>query len=108
MVPRGRGGHNARVADPQTDQLRPSLAARIAGWLGLLAHLAVLIFYAASGLVAPLWAVVVLLVIWVALLVLAIVLLRRRPAWALVVPIAAVAIWFAAISAGDAWLNWTA
>jgi hypothetical protein len=96
------------MADPSTVPARPGVPARIAGWVGLLGHLATLMFYAASGLVAPLWAVVVLMVIWLALLVLAIVLLRRQPAWTLVVPVAAFAIWFAAISAGDAWLGWTA
>jgi len=104
----GASIHADRVAHPQTVRPRTSLAARVAGWVGLLGHLAVLIFYGASGLVAPPWAVLVLLVVWLGLLVLAIVALRRRPAWALAVPVAAVAIWFAAISAGDAWLNWTA
>lgn len=74
----------------------------------MLGHVAVGFFYAASGLLAPLWAVIALLVIWTGLLVLAIVLLRRRPAWTLLVPAVAVLIWFATISAGDAWLNWTA
>ena len=96
------------MAHPTTERTRPSLAARIAGWIGLLGHLATLMFYASSGLVAPLWAMALLMVVWVALLVLAIVLLRRRPAWTLLVPVGAMAIWFAAISAGDAWLNWTA
>jgi hypothetical protein len=108
MASRDLGGHNDRVAHPQTDRPSPTLAARIAGWVGLLGHVAVGFFYAASGLLAPPWAVIVLLVTWTGLLVLAIVLLRRRPAWTLLVPAAAVLIWFAAMSAGDAWLNWTA
>lgn len=83
------------------------LPARIAGWIGLVAHLATLIWYAASGLLAPGWAVVLLLVAWAALLVLAIVLLRRRPAYVLVVPVLSALVWFGAISAGEAWLGWT-
>lgn len=82
--------------------------AQIVGWLGLAAHLVVLIWYAASGLVAPGWAVIALIAVWAGLLVVAIRLLRRRPAWVPAVPAAAVAFWFAAISAGDAFLGWTA
>jgi hypothetical protein len=85
-----------------------SLAARIAWFIGLAGHLAVLIWYLASGLVAPLWAVIGLLVIWAVLLVVGLRLWRTRPAWMLAVPVAAVVIWFAVISAGDAFLNWTA
>jgi len=82
--------------------------ARIVGWLGLAAHLAVLIWDAASGLVAPGWAVAVLLVIWSALMVGAVALLRRRPVAVPLVPLAAAVIWFSAISAGEAFLGWTA
>ena len=85
-----------------------SVAALIAGWAGLLAHLATLVWYLASGLVAPGWAVVVLLLIWLALLGLAIYLLRTRPVWVLVVRVLAAAVWFGAVSAGEAWLGWTA
>ena len=81
---------------------------QVAWWLGLAGHLAVLIWYAASGLLAPLWAVIGLLVIWVALLGVGLWLRTRRPLWMLAVPVVAVVIWFAVISAGDAWLNWTA
>ena len=78
------------------------------GWLGLAARLATLVFYAASGLLAPGWAVAVLLVIWLALLAVAIWLLRaRRPLWVLPTPVAAWLIWFGALSAGESWLGWT-
>ena len=93
---------------PDTVPSRRSVPALIAGWVGLIAHLATLIWYMASGLVAPGWAVAVLLVIWVALLALAVYLLRTRPAYVLLVPVAAAVIWFGAISAGGAWLGWTA
>jgi hypothetical protein len=85
-----------------------SLAARIAWFIGLAGHLAVLIWYAASGLVAPLWAVIGLLVIWVALLVVGLRLWRTRPSWMLAVPVVAVVIWFGVISAGERFLDWTA
>ncbi len=96
------------MTSPGQAPSRPSLAALIAGWLGLVAHLATLIWYAASGLVAPGWAVVTLLVIWLALLAGAIVLLRRRPAYVLLVPVGSALIWFGVLSAGEAWLGWTA
>jgi hypothetical protein len=81
---------------------------QIAWWVGLLGHVAVLIWYAASGLVAPAWAVVCLLVIWVALLIVGLRLRRTAPAWMLAIPVVAIGIWFAAISAGDKFLGWTA
>jgi hypothetical protein len=78
------------------------------GWLGLAAHLVTVVFYAASGLLAPAWAVAILCVIWLALLAVAIWLLRiRRPLYVLLVPIAAWLIWFGALTAGENWLGWT-
>lgn len=79
-----------------------------AGWLGLAALLVTLVFYAAGGLLAPAWAVVLLLVVWIALLAAAIWLLRsRRPLWVLLTPVAAWLIWFGALTAGENWLGWT-
>ena len=77
-------------------------------WIGIVGHVVVLGLYAVSGLVMPTWAVGVMLVIWVGLLLLAISLARTRPAWTLLVPVGAVALWVAIVSAGDAWLGWTA
>jgi hypothetical protein len=87
---------------------KPSIGTLVAGWVGLAGHLATLVWYAASGLMAPGWAVIGLLVIWLALLALAIYLLRTRPVWVLAVPVLATAVWFGVMSAGDAWLGWTA
>jgi hypothetical protein len=80
---------------------------RAIGWLGLLLHLGTLVFYAASGLVAPGWAVVTLLLVWAALLGVAIWLLRTRPLWVPAVPVVAAAIWWGSLTAGEAWLGWT-
>jgi hypothetical protein len=78
------------------------------GWLGLAALLAALPFYAASGLLAPAWAVVLLLVVWLALLVVAIgLLLRRRPSWVPLTPVVAWLLWFGGLTAGETWLGWT-
>jgi hypothetical protein len=79
------------------------------GWLGLAALLVTLIFYASSGLLAPAWAVAMLLAIWLVLLVVAIQLLRaRRPLLVLPIPVAAWLIWFGVLSVGENWLGWTA
>jgi hypothetical protein len=80
----------------------------VLGWLSLAALLVALIFYASSGLLAPAWAVAMLLVIWVVLLIVAIQFLRiRRPLYVLPLPVAAWLIWFGALSAGEKWLGWT-
>lgn len=64
--------------------------------------------YSVSGLVAPPWAVVLLLIVWLVLAVVAVRVHRRRGAWSLLVPVAAVALWFAVLGLGDAVLGWTA
>lgn len=84
------------------------LWARIVGWLGLAGHAFLFFWYVFSGLIAPTWAVIALLVVWAALLVVAIRLLRNRPLLVPLVPVTALLIWLGAMSAGDAWLNWTA
>jgi len=76
--------------------------------LGMLLLLAVLPLYLASGLMVPMWAVVVLLMVWVVLFVLGIRWFARHPYRVLVLPFAAAAIWFAAIYAGEIFLDWTA
>lgn len=86
-------------------------AARLAGGIGMVVgaglHLAVGLFYAASGLLAPGWAVLALGAVWVAL---AVVLWRnrRRPTVTLAVPFVAAAVWFVTMRAGEALLGWTA
>jgi hypothetical protein len=78
------------------------------GWLALAALLLTGFFYASSGLLAPAWAVAVLLVIWLLLLITAVQFLRiRRPLYVLPVPVAAWLIWFGALSAGESWLGWS-
>ncbi len=83
------------------------LAVRVIGWAGLLGHLATLPWFAASGLLAPGWAVAALLVAWAGLLAVAVVLLRRRPVFTPLVPLAALALWWGTLSAGEAFLGWT-
>ena len=80
----------------------------VLGWLGLAAFLVTGFFYASSRLLAPGWAVAVLLIVWLILLIVAIQLLRkRRPLYVLPVPVAAWLIWFGGLTAGENWLGWT-
>jgi hypothetical protein len=76
--------------------------------IGLVGHLVMLVWFAASGLVAPLWAVGGLLVVWAVLLVIGMRLRRRRPALMLLIPVVDVGIWVAVINAGERFLGWTA
>lgn len=85
---------------------RSAVIARVASWLGLAGHLGTLPYYLASGLVAPLWAIIVLLVGWLGLLGLAVRAVRARAAWGLLVPVLAVGLWLGAVSAGEAFLGW--
>ena len=81
----------------------------VLGWLGLAAFLATFVFYVASGLVAPVWAIALLMVVWLALLVWTISLLRaRRPLYVLLAPVIAWLVWFGVLTAGERWLGWTA
>jgi len=80
----------------------------VAWWIGLVGHLVALGWYAASGLVAPPWAVVGLLVIWAGVLFVGLRLRTRRPAWMLLIPVLDIAIWVAVVWAGDVFLGWTA
>ncbi|MEV0720987.1 hypothetical protein [Asanoa sp. NPDC050611] len=94
------------MKDPSSPAVRRGLV--LLGWIGIAGHVAIFFLYVISGLVVPAWAAGVLLVIWAALLAIAIALLRTRPPWTLVIPVGAAAIWLAIVSAGDAWLGWTA
>lgn len=85
-----------------------SRIARFAGWTGLVLHLPVLVWYAATSLLAPVWAVAGLLVVWLVLLIAGFRLVRTRPWLVAAIPLLDAAIWFAVVSAGDAFLGWTA
>jgi hypothetical protein len=64
--------------------------------------------YAASGLVAPGWAVAVLLLVWLVLLVVAARWWTSHPRRVPLVALFAMVFWFGAVTAGGAWLGWTA
>ena len=77
-------------------------------FVGMAGMACVFFLYAASGLLAPWWAVVVLLVIWALLLFLATAWWKLHPTWVPGIPVFAVALWFGVMNAGGAWLGWTA
>jgi hypothetical protein len=80
----------------------------VLGVIGIAAHLVVGYFYLVAGLVTPLYGLVVLWILWLALLVVAIWMLRRHPLWVLEVPLFAVAILVGVTAFGGAFLGWTA
>ncbi|HEX5086410.1 MAG TPA: hypothetical protein VFV89_01295 [Nocardioides sp.] len=64
--------------------------------------------YAVSGLLAPWYAVVLLMVIWVLLFLAATRWWTPHPARTLVLPVIALALWFVVLTAGEALFGWTA
>jgi hypothetical protein len=90
----------------------PATTSKVAmgvGWVGFAAHLAMLVWYLATTLVAPPWAVVVLVIIWCGMTVFAWRQVRSdRPLWTLGVPVIDAAIWFAVVTLGEVFLDGTA
>lgn len=76
--------------------------------LGTVLLVVLLPFYLASGLMAPAWAIIVLLFIWVGLFVLALRWFRQHPFRVIALPVLAAALWFGTLYAGEALLGWTA
>jgi hypothetical protein len=88
---------------PQTDML-----GRVLAIIGLVLQAALLPFVIASGLVAPLWGVIVITLGWALLLFLAIRLWNRAPRWIILIPVATIIWWLGAVSFGENVLGWTA
>lgn len=61
-----------------------------------------------SGLVAPLWAIVLLALVWFAAVAVIVRLARTRPLLTLAVPVANAAVWLGTLWFGDVALGWTA
>ncbi len=85
-------------------QSRPS-SSRIVTYLGLLVHALLLAPLLAMGLVAPPWGVALLLVIWTALALAAMVSLRRRPLLVPAIPALMIGLTIAFLMFGDAVLG---
>jgi hypothetical protein len=89
------------------DAMKPNL--KQSGSFFGIAGIAVMAFlYFFSGLIAPLWAVIVLNVIWLVHLVLGCKWFMTHPIRVLFLPVSLAVIWFGAIYAGEAFLDWTA
>ena len=99
-------GYPAGGAAPAAAHRQRPVGALILATLAAIAHIVVGFFYFASGLMAPLWAIVLLLVWWV---VLAAWLARaawRGSWWTPLAPLVAVVTWFAVMTAGEQLLGW--
>lgn len=82
--------------------------AQVAAVIGIAGHMATVLLYLASPLVAPLAGVLFLFAGWCALLVAAARLRRRRPWLVVLTPVASIAFWAAVLTFGDWVLGWTA
>lgn len=96
------------IEPPAATTDRSRLPGYVAAGLAMAAMAVIGVFYLSSGLVAPLWAVVCLVVIWAGLVVLGVAWFRRHPWRVLALPVVAVAVWFLAITLGERLLGWTA
>ncbi|WP_232506064.1 hypothetical protein [Microlunatus flavus] len=90
-----------------TQRAPRTVLTHVIGGLALAATVALSPFFFASGLMAPGWAVVAFVAVWLALVLLGALWVRRRPLWVVPIPFAAVLIWLGGMSAGGAWLGWT-
>lgn len=89
--------------------VRPPRRARPSRLAGAVLHLLVAVFpLSASGLVAPLWAIVVLYLAWAAIGIVFWRASRTRPAWMLLAAPALLVAWVAVLTLGDRVLGWTA
>jgi hypothetical protein len=86
---------------------RPSIIGYVLGGLALAALLAMSIWFIATGLMAPLWAVIGFVVIWVILVVLGFVWIWRHPWRVVLLPVIAAGILFGGLRAGATLLGWT-
>lgn len=97
------------LAEGRTSGGAGQIVAWVGAWLAFTAMLVLAPFFFASGLMAPLWGVVAVVVMWAALFALAVVLLvKRRPLWVLPIPVVAVGFWWLFLSVGGKFLDWTA
>ncbi|GAB7190749.1 hypothetical protein NUM3379_14560 [Kineococcus sp. NUM-3379] len=94
------------AAAPRATSTARSPWALALGWMAIAAHTAVGFGYLLLGLVVPWYGLAVLWAVWAGLLVLAVRLLRERPAWALAVPPVAVVTAVGVVLVGEHLLGW--
>ena len=81
---------------------------RSGSFIGMAGMACVAFLYFFSGLLVPLWAVVVLCLFWLALLILGFRWFTNHPLRVFALPFIALAVWFGGINLGAAVFGWTA
>lgn len=81
---------------------------RVAAVVGLVLMAPLLVVFLVSGLVMPSWTVVLFVLVWVALLVLALYQFKRNPVVVLLVPFTGFVFWLAFWIVGSMLFHWTA
>ena len=102
----GDGGTDHEVTSHAVTAGARRAAGMIALVAGALMHLIVGAFVASSGLVAPAWAVALLVGVWAGLAVMLWRWHRRRPLAALGLPFVAAVVWWGTITLGENLLGW--
>ena len=87
----------------------PSTGRHISPWpfVGLVLLVSSFFLYAAAGLLAPLWAIIVLLITWGVMFVYCFIWWNRHPKWTVALGLFSFAWWWVAITAGGIFLDWT-
>lgn len=75
---------------------------------GMILMAATFFLYAVSGIVAPWWAVVLLLLVWLAAFARACTWWSTHPRRITVLALGLTALWFAVLVSGGVWLGWSA
>jgi hypothetical protein len=86
---------------------RPAIIGYVLGGFALAGLLAMSILFFATGLMAPLWAVIGFIAVWVVLVVLGGLWIRRHPWRVVLLPAVAAVILFGGLRAGTTLLGWT-
>lgn len=95
------------LATSEETQTRPSVIGYVLGGIALAGLLAMSILFFATGLMAPLWAIVGFIAIWAILFLLGCLWIRRHPWRVVLLPAIAAVILFGGLRAGAALLGWT-
>ena len=95
------------MATSEETQTRPSIIGYVLGGIALAGLLAMSILFFATGLMAPLWAIIGFIAVWAILFALGCVWIRRHPWRVVLLPAIAAVILFSGLRAGVALLGWT-
>jgi hypothetical protein len=95
------------MATSEETQTRPSIIGYVLGGIALAGLLVMSILFFATGLMAPLWAIVGFIAIWAILFLLGCLWIRRHPWRVVLLPVIAAIILFGGLRAGTALLGWT-